>query len=49
VAGLVGFAVYEKFGAAQPLVPLVIFNNVTQSVTYAGTFLHGMILWTIVY
>lgn len=49
VAGLVGFAVHEKFGAAQPLVPLVIFNNITQSVTYAGTFLHGMILWAIVY
>lgn len=49
VAGLIGFAVHEKFGASQPLVPLVIFNNITQSVTYAGTFLHGMILWAIVY
>lgn len=49
VAGLIGFVVYEKLVAAQPLVPLVIFNNVTQSVSYASTFLHGMILWAIVY
>ncbi|KAJ5168211.1 uncharacterized protein N7482_003805 [Penicillium canariense] len=49
VAGLVGFGVYETLGAAKPLVPLLIFNNQTQSVSYAGTFLHGMILWAIVY
>ncbi|KAJ5380187.1 uncharacterized protein N7496_002615 [Penicillium cataractarum] len=49
VAGLIGFVVYKKLGAAQPLVPLVIFNNLTQSLSYAGAFLHGMILWATVY
>lgn len=49
VAGIIGFVVYEKLGATQPLVPLVIFNNLTQSLCYASTFLHGMILWAIVY
>lgn len=49
VAGLIGFVVYEKLGAAQPLVPLVIFNNLTQSLCYAGTFLHGVILWGMLY
>jgi MFS family permease len=48
-AGLAGFIVYEKLGAGQPLIPLAIFNNITQSVSYASTFLHGMILWAIVY
>jgi MFS family permease len=49
VAGLIGFCMYERFIATQPLIPLVIFNNVTMSVSYAGCFLHGVILWAVVY
>lgn len=49
VAGLIGFCFYERLVATQPLIPLVIFNNVTMSVSYAGCFLHGVILWAVVY
>lgn len=48
VAGLAGFCMYERFIATQPLIPLVIFN-MTMSVSYAGCFLHGVILWAVVY
>lgn len=49
VAGLIGFCLYERFVARQPLIPLVIFHNTTMSVSYAGCFLHGVILWAVVY
>ncbi|KAJ5089405.1 hypothetical protein N7532_008089 [Penicillium argentinense] len=42
-------SLHERFVATQPLNPLVIFNNIAKSVSYAGCFLHGVILWAIVY
>jgi MFS family permease len=49
VAGLAGFAIYESMVASQPLVPIVIFNNRTVSANYIGCFLHGVIMWSVVY
>lgn len=49
IAGLVGFIAWERFAAVQPLVPLGIFNNQTMAASYLGTFLHGIILWALVY
>jgi Major Facilitator Superfamily len=48
-AGLVGFVFWEKYGAPEPLIRLVIFNNRTAVVTYIGTFIHGMVLWSVLY
>ncbi|KAJ5679515.1 hypothetical protein N7462_007759 [Penicillium macrosclerotiorum] len=49
LVGLAGFVLYEKDFAQQPLVPIVIFNNRTILASYIGTFLHGIILWALVY
>lgn len=49
LAGLATFFLYERFVAAHPLIPVVIFTNMTMSVSYIGTFLHGVILWALIY
>ncbi|KAI9737569.1 MAG: hypothetical protein M1834_009724 [Cirrosporium novae-zelandiae] len=49
IAGLVGFILYEKYVAVEPLIRLGIFGNRTAIVTYIGTVLHGMILWGLLY
>jgi hypothetical protein len=48
-AGLVVFIIWEKFGAAEPLIRLHIFYNRTSAITYTGTFIHGMVLWCMLY
>ncbi|KAI9883386.1 MAG: hypothetical protein M1823_004854 [Watsoniomyces obsoletus] len=49
VAGLVAFVFYEKLVAQEPLIPLEIFQNRSAIVSYLGTFIHGMILWSLLY
>ncbi len=49
VAGLIAFVIYEKTVAEEPLIPLEIFENRSAIVTYVGTFIHGMILWSLLY
>ncbi|KAJ5606219.1 hypothetical protein N7510_009000 [Penicillium lagena] len=48
-AGLITFAAYERLVPSHPLIPPVIFNNRTVSVNLLGCFLHGIILWALVY
>lgn len=48
-AGLVGFLFYEKHVAINPFINLGIFGNRTATITYLSNFLHGMILWTLLY
>ncbi|KAI9714214.1 MAG: hypothetical protein M1812_006435 [Candelaria pacifica] len=48
-AGLVGFVFYEAYVATEPLIRLSVFNNRTAAVTYFGTFIHGIVLWSILY
>jgi MFS family permease len=48
LAGLVGFCIYET-RATYTLLPLAMFRNSSTSITYLITFLHGVILWAIVY
>jgi len=49
LAGLAAFCIHEAYFAAFPLLPIRIFSNRSTSLTYLITFLHGMILWSIVY
>ena len=52
IIGIVGetaFVLYEKFLAKEPLIRLVIFNNLTSSAAYFETTLHGIILWCLLY
>ncbi|KAJ6090142.1 hypothetical protein N7486_008957 [Penicillium sp. IBT 16267x] len=49
LAGLLGFGVYEAYVPAQPLIPPGVFSNATICLCYFGIFIHGLILWAIVY
>jgi MFS family permease len=47
--GLVGFVVYEEYWAAEPLINTAVFKNRTAAVSYLQDFIHGMLLWCILY
>ncbi|KAJ8060209.1 hypothetical protein OCU04_010552 [Sclerotinia nivalis] len=47
--GLVDFCAYEAMLARRPIIPTRLFRNSSTSIAYSCTFLHGMILWSIVY
>ena len=44
IFGLIGFVLYEKYVAAEPLIPLSLFHNVTISVAYLCTVMHGIVV-----
>ncbi|KAF3916766.1 hypothetical protein ABW20_dc0107863 [Dactylellina cionopaga] len=48
-AGLIGFIFYEKYVAADPLIKMGVFGQRTAAVSYAGTVMHGVILWGLLY
>jgi hypothetical protein len=50
--GLVGFVVYEEWlerSGGEPVIRLEVMKNRTAAVTYLGTFIHGLLLWCILY
>ncbi|PKX91127.1 MFS general substrate transporter, partial [Aspergillus novofumigatus IBT 16806] len=47
--GLLAFGVYEHRFARYPTIPLTIFQNRTVMVSYAGTVMHGLVLWCLLY
>ncbi|PUU73291.1 major facilitator superfamily domain-containing protein [Tuber borchii] len=49
IVGLVGFVLYEKFVAKEPLIRLGVFSTRTALANYVGTVMHGMILWSLLY
>lgn len=49
VAGLVAFSLYEYCYAKDPIIPPKIFQNRTASVSFAGSFLQGLVLWCLLY
>ncbi|MCJ1366609.1 hypothetical protein MMC16_005738 [Acarospora aff. strigata] len=48
-AGLVAFGFYERFIAVEPLIRLHVFHGRTAIVSYLGSVVHGMILWSLLY
>jgi hypothetical protein len=48
-AGLVAFVLHQEFIATEPLVRTSVFKTRTAAVTYIGTVVHGIILWSILY
>jgi EmrB/QacA subfamily drug resistance transporter len=48
-AGLVAFVMHQEYIAAEPLVRTSVFKTRTAAVTYLGTVVHGIILWSILY
>lgn len=49
VVGLIGFVLYEARVAADPIIRLAIFKKRTALVSYLGTFIHGILLWSLLY
>jgi MFS family permease len=47
--GLVGFVFYEARVAKEPIIRIAIFKQRTALVCYLGTFIHGIILWSLLY
>lgn len=47
--GLIVFVIHEEFWAPEPLIRTSVFKNRTAAVTYLQTFLHGVILWCVLY
>ncbi|KAI5244018.1 putative MFS transporter [Aureobasidium subglaciale] len=48
-AGLVLFVIWEEKFAAEPLMPFDVVKSVNNAAVYFGTFIHGMILWCMLY
>ncbi|KAL4884842.1 major facilitator superfamily domain-containing protein [Aspergillus karnatakaensis] len=47
--GIIVFTVYEARYATDPIIPPKIFQNRTASVSFAGSFLQGLVLWCMLY
>ncbi|KAK4247381.1 major facilitator superfamily domain-containing protein [Corynascus novoguineensis] len=48
-AGRIGVVAYEYRGAARPFIPVYIFRNYSTTAVYAGSFAHGLVLYSLVY
>ncbi|KIV82200.1 hypothetical protein PV11_04327 [Exophiala sideris] len=48
-AGMILFLAYENLLADEKTIPLHIFRNLSTSIAFAGTFLHGVMLWSVLY
>lgn len=49
IFGLAGFILYSKFVSSEPLIRGSIFLTTTAKVGYFGTFLHGILTWSMLY
>ena len=49
VAGLGAFCLWEAFGAKYTLVPMSLFKTLSTSLAFFMDFVHGIILWAILY
>lgn len=49
VTGIVGFICFESYIAREPLIRFAIFKQLTAVVNYFGTFIHGIVLWCLIY
>ncbi|KAE8440809.1 hypothetical protein EG329_006541 [Mollisiaceae sp. DMI_Dod_QoI] len=49
VFGIVGFVLYSAYISPGPLIRRSLFNSPTAITAYAGTLIHGMIVWSLLY
>lgn len=49
LAGIIGFICFENYVAREPLIRFAIFKQRTAMVSYFGTFIHGVVLWCLLY
>ena len=49
VAGLLGFVVYSVYWSPEPLIRRSLFNSPTAITAYASTFIHGVMVWSLLF
>jgi hypothetical protein len=49
IFGLLGFVIYSVSFSQEPLIRRSLFNSPTTIIAYAGTFIHGVIMWSLLY
>jgi len=49
IFGLLGFVIYSISFSQEPLIRRSLFNSPTAITAYAGTFIHGVIVWSLLY
>lgn len=47
--GLIGFIIYSIYFSSEPLIRGSLFNSSTAITAYFGTFIHGIIVWSMLY
>lgn len=47
--GCIAFVLYEAYLSPNPSIPLILFQNRTNAVSYTGTVITGLILWCLLY
>lgn len=47
--GMIGFICFENHPAREPLIRFAIFKQRTAMINYFGTFIHGIVLWCLLY
>lgn len=49
IVGVVGFVGYSVYISTEPLIRRSLFNSPTAITAYAGTLVHGIIVWSCLY
>jgi predicted membrane channel-forming protein YqfA (hemolysin III family) len=49
IFGLVGFWIIEDYLVTEPMMPMRVFKERTALAGYVGTWVHGIILWSLIY
>lgn len=49
VFGIVGFVLYSTYISSEPLIRRSLFNSPTAITAYAGTLVHGVLVWSLLY
>ncbi|CZR51713.1 related to putative multidrug transporter [Phialocephala subalpina] len=47
--GIVGFVLYSTHVSSEPLIRRSLFNSPTAITAYAGTLIHGVLVWSLLY
>ena len=49
VAGLISFVIHQEYIAPEPLIRMSVFKTRTSAITFLGTVIHGIMLWSSLY
>lgn len=47
--GIISFVLYSTYISSEPLIRRSLFNSPTAITAYAGTLIHGVLVWSLLY